>query len=524
MNNVQRTCLAGLLAGAVWPVPASAESNSAALPTVASVAQVCAQLSGIKVGGTAELVASVVAASGPVPAYCKLNGTLLPKLNFEVRLPDNWNGKLYYQGGGALNGSIPVINAQTIAALLKGYAAVASDSGHQASPVDASWALNDPYAAQLFGSLSVPTVMPAAREILRTAYGKYPTRSYFEGCSNGGREGLMNVQRYPSLFNGVIARAPAYNIVGFVGQWNRVSKALAVPGGALPRAKVQLLAQSMRTACDALDGITDGVVSNPAACTKAMFNPASLRCKGGADTGPTCLSDTQLAAVDAITSGSRFGAGASMYHDAGHYITGNDDDPGAWATWITGDGDVTKARGYQIQDSTVRTFFARDLAVNSLTYTQDHNPATLFYTAALLDATSTDIRSFVGSGGKLIFWHGGSDAAFSPASTAEYYSGLPAALGSHAAMDAAVRYYVAPGVNHCGGGQGADTSDLLEALDAWVTKGIAPETLAASKVNATGGTDFTRPLCRYPQYPRYTGQANDKAAAKFATNYTCTTP
>jgi hypothetical protein len=477
--------------------------------------QACDALAGKTLAG-ATLTAAPVAASGPVPTYCKVNGTIAPKLNFEMRLPQTWNGKVYYGGGGGYNGAIPGLN---LPALNQGYAQVSSDSGHQGSGLDASFALNDPFAAQLFGSLSVPTVMSSALEIVKAAYNTTPSKSYFEGCSNGGREALMNVQRYPNLFDGVIARAPAYNWVGFMGAFNRTAKALAAPGGAFSAAKTATLAAAVRTTCDGLDGIVDGVVSNQAACN-AAFDPATLRCPGGVDTGNTCLSDAQLAVVTSWTTDAVF-TGSPTYRNAGWSLTGNEDDPGAWAAWETGNGTVTNALQYLFQDTTVKNYLARDPAANSLTYSPwDQNQNALFAMAALNDATNTDLRPFRDSGAKLILWHGGNDGALSKNSTAEYYNNVKATVGG-ASTDTFVRFYIAPGVDHCAGGPGADTADLLSALDSWAVNGTAPATLSAQKLDATGAVSFTRPLCQYPQYPRYTGPANDAAAAKLASNYTC---
>lgn len=479
----------------------------------------CDALSGKTIGGTT-LAAVAVPASGPVPTYCKVNGTIAPALNFEMRLPDAWNGKLYYGGGGGYNGSIPAV---AVPALAQGYATVASDSGHQGSGLSASFALTDTFAAQLFGSLSVPTVMSTALETVTAAYGVPPAKSYFEGCSNGGREALMNVQRYPNLFDGVIARAPAYNWVGFMGAFNRTAKALAAPGGAFSAAKTALLAKHVRDACDSADGIADGIVSNAAACTPTLVDVAALRCTGGADTGDTCLSDAQLAVVTSWTTEAVF-AGSSTFRNAGWDLTGNEDDPGAWAAWTTGGGNVTGALQFLFQDTTVKNYLARDPAANSLTYTPwDQNQNAFYAMAALNDATNADIRPFINSGGKLILWHGGNDAALSAKSTAEYVANMRTAVGA-ANADASTRFYVAPGVDHCGGGPGADSADLLTALDAWVTSGVAPAALTAEKRDAAGALTFSRPLCQHPQYPRYTGPANDAAAAKLATNYTCTTP
>ena len=479
--------------------------------------QACDALNGKTISG-ATLTAAAVAASSAVPTYCKVSGNIAPSLNFEMRLPQTWNGKLHYGGGGGYNGYLPGLN---LAALNMGYADVSSDSGHQGGNVfSADFALNDTNAAQLFGSLSTPTVMSSALELIKTAYGTAPSRSYFEGCSNGGREALMNVQRYPNLFDGVIARAPAYNWVGLLGQFNRTAKAVSATGSSFTLAKTQLLAKAVRDACDGLDGIVDGVVSNPAACTPAVFNPASLRCAGGADTGNTCLSDLQLAVVTSWTTDAVF-AGTPPFRNAAWSLSGNEDDPGAWPAWVTGNGTVTNAYQFLFQDTTVKNYLARDPAAASLSYTPwDQNQNALYALSALNDATRTDIRPFQNSGGKLLLWHGGNDSALSSNATIEYYNNVKTTIGAVNA-DSLVRLYIAPGVDHCAGGPGADSSDLLSALDAWVDKGSVPATLVAEKKDAVGATLFSRPLCAYPKYPRYTGPANDANAAKLASSYTC---
>ncbi|WP_431108082.1 tannase/feruloyl esterase family alpha/beta hydrolase [Variovorax paradoxus] len=506
--------------GAVFlPLPAPPAAPPASPPPAPAVSaqKACGDLNGKTVAG-ATLTAAMEPASAPTPVYCKVTGTIAPSLNFQISLPEAWNGKLYYQGGGGYNGAITPPGAP---ALNQGYAVVASDSGHQDNALSANFALTDTFAAQLFGSLSVPTVMSTATETLATAYGALPAKSYFEGCSNGGREALMAVQRSPNLFDGVIARAPAYNWVGFMGAFNRNSRALAAPGGAFSAAKTALLSKHVRDACDGLDGVADGVVSNQAACTPAVANVAALRCAGGADTGDTCLSDAQLDVVTSWTTAATF-TGSTTFRNAGWNLTGNEDDPGAWRTWLTGDGNVAMALQFLFQDTTVKNYLARDRSADSLAYTPwDQNQNALYAMAALNDATNTDIRPFINSGGKLILWHGGNDAALSAKSTVEYYGNMRTSVGA-AAADASTRFYIAPGVNHCAGGPGADTADLLTALDQWVTKSAAPATLVAEKRDTDGSVLLSRPLCQYPQYPRYTGPANDAAASRLAANYACT--
>ena len=493
---------------------ACGSGDDGAAPAV-TAQRACDALSGKTIAG-ATLTAAAVPASGAVPTYCQVNGTIAPALKFEMRLPDAWNSKLYYGGGGGYNGSIPALS---VPALVQGYASVASDSGHAGMWYSADFALNDTYAANLFGSQAVPMVMSTVNEALQAAYGKAPDQSYFEGCSNGGREALMAAQRTPNLFNGIIARAPAYNWVGFMGHFNRNTGAVAAPGGQFSAAKLALLAKSVRDACDSQDGIVDSIVSNPQACT---FNPSVLRCAAGADAGDTCLSDAQLTVVSSWTSPASWAGGA--YTSAAWSLTGNEDDPGAWPAMLTGNGSVQFSLQYLLQDTTVKNYLARDSTANPLTYTPwDQNLNALYAMAALNDATNSDIRPFIDSGGKMILWHGGNDAALSTNSTAEYVANMRSAVGATAA-DASTRFYIPPGVDHCGGGPGADTSDLLAALDQWVTQGTAPATLTAEKRDPAGALTFTQPLCQYPQYPRYTGPANDAAAARLATNYACTTP
>ncbi len=491
-----------------------------ATPTAARVdaAQACAALAGKTLAGATVNTAGTVAASATTPLYCKVSATIAPQLHLELRLPQQWNGKLYYEGGGGYDGSIPPLAGGNLSALQQGYATVNSDSGHTDVGLSAAFALNDTLAANLFGSLSVPTVMSSAKEMVQTVYGKEPEKSYFEGCSNGGREALMAAQRNPNLFDGIISRAPAYNWVGFIGEFNRTAKAVAAPGGQINAAKLGLLAKAVRDACDAKDGIVDGIVSNPQACT---FNAAALRCAGGADTGDSCLSDAQLAVVSSRTTPASFAGGA--YTSAESPLHGNEDDAAGWGPWITGNGDVRNAAKYLLQDSTIKNYLARNPAQDSLTYAYESNLGALYSMAALNDATNTDLRPFKASNAKLILWHGGSDSVLSPVATTAYYRGVTSTLGGQAATDEFMRYYLAPGVGHCEGGPGADQTDLLGALDAWVTKGTAPATLTATKV-ANGVTQASRPLCRFPQYPRYTGPANDNAAAALAVNYSCTTP
>ncbi|KRB80681.1 feruloyl esterase [Sphingomonas sp. Root710] len=480
--------------------------------------QACTRLSGKTVDGTT-LNTALIAQSGATPAYCQITGLIAPALNFELRLPADWNGKFYYSGGGGFNGAIRRV---PIAPLLQGYAVAASDSGHQGEEASAAFIEGNDHAAELFGSKSVPTVTAMAMKILKAAYDKQPVRRYFEGCSTGGREALVAVQRNPDLFDGVIVRAPAHNLVGLFGQFNLVAKTLNMPGASFSPAKSALLAGHVRKVCDALDGISDGVVSNPAACTAKKLNIAAMRCAGGKDSGNSCFSDQQLAVIDAWTKDVSFAGGA--YTSQGYNLTGNEDDEMNFRLWAAGNGDVRKSVQYGISDSVVKYYIAGDPKVDSLTYAPyDKNRAALDRMAQLNDATQADIRPFLNRGGKAIFWHGGADAGLSVNATIDYFTKMRRAVGS-AKANSSTRLYVAPGVNHCAGGAGADEADLLTALDNWSTRGTAPNVLTAVKRDTNGSVMFSRPLCQYPRYPRYVGPAGNSTAARSAASYVCTLP
>lgn len=476
----------------------------------------CDALNGKSFHGAAIHATQLVAATATNPEYCKVSALISPQLNFELRLPTDWNQKIHYSGGGGYDGFVPPADN---VALSMGFADVSSDSGHQGSPVDASFALNDMHAATLFGYLSVPTVMASAKKIIKHRYGSAAKHAYFEGCSNGGREGLMSAQRFPTLFDGVVARAPVYNWVASNGAAHRNAQAVFAPGGAYTPGKLSLLASAVLAACDNLDGVADGIVSNLQACS---YDAHSLRCAGGADTGDTCLSDAQLALTTSWTTPATFASGT--YRAAGWRLSGNENEPGAWDAWVLGTpvgAPIIPSLDFLFSDTSIKNYLAKDPNVNSLAYDYDGDVAALNGFAALNDATDVNLAPFSSAGGKLILWHGGSDPAVSSKSTKEYYDGVIASAGGQVNADQFARFYIAPGVLHCAGGPGADQSNLLAALDRWVTKHKAPAELRARKVDpATGATILTRPLCRYPEYPRYKGSGDANAAS----SYSCVAP
>jgi feruloyl esterase len=459
-------------------------------------------------------------ASGTVPSvpdYCKLTAKLLPKLNFEMRMPTNWNGKLHYGGGGGFNGSIPAADTSS---LNQGYVDVSSDGGHTGSAIDASFAINDPVALENFAQLSVPTVAASAKTITKALYGTAPTRSYFEGCSNGGREGLMTALRFPTMFDGIIAKAPARKFIGAAEVIQRTAKVVATPGADMTPGKWTTAGNAVLAACDSLDGVADGLVANVNACT-AAFSPSSLRCSGGTDSGDSCLSDAQIAGLTLHTS-AMTGSGAaattpfvnsySPFHFWGEEgsASGN-----SWPAWYPQNNAAFPGILSLFAISMVNNLLSTTPPANWLSYDFKANSLIVQALAAEIDVTDPDLRNFVSAGGKLLVWQGASDTAVSPQGTIDYVNDVRAVVGA-TASDAFMRFYMAPNVQHCGGGAGADqTTAMLPALDAWVTSNTAPGDLFASKLAASGATVLSRPLCRYPTFAKYNGSGNVNQASSF---------
>lgn len=477
----------------------------------------CSALAGRAIGGATISVAAVVAAapaSGAAlatPDYCKVMAQIAPKLNFEMRMPLAWNGKLHYSGGGGFNGSIPAADRS---ALSQGYVDVSSDSGHTGtSSLDGSFAV-DPVALRLFSRLSVPTVASAAKEIAKAAFGAPPLRSYFEGCSNGGREGLMTALRFPTMFDGVIAKAPA-NFVASIEAYERTARLLATPGGNLSGAKLSLVSSSLMSACDALDGARDGVISNVAACS---YDVSKLRCASGADEGDTCLSDAQIGTVRTSTSRLAGGPGTAFVTSQSPFaLLGEITTPGGWGSWVIGDPTRTITGAFGA--SVVRNLFGASPTQRWFEYDFKANAPIVRLMADEIDVSDPNLLPFKSTGAKLLMWHGAADPAVPLQRSIDYYQAVTAAVGGETEMGSFARLYVAPGVQHCGGGTGADQStSLLPALDAWVSRNTPPADLTARRVDSkTGATVLSRPLCRYPAFAKYKGSGEMSDAA----NYTC---
>jgi pimeloyl-ACP methyl ester carboxylesterase len=489
-----------LLGGCTPPPPPPAPEETAQ--------QRCERLRGKALDGASITEATLVAASNTLPEYCKVTGLLPADLQFEVRLPSDWNGKTVYAGGGGFDGAIPSTDAYTA----RGYTAIASNGGHTGL-FDGSFALNTEMLAD-FADRSIHRVLPFAKDIIRERYGRNSEKTYFEGCSNGGREALIEAQRWPDDFDGIVASAPAYNYVELLLAFNRNFQQLSKPGANFSAARLATLGKAVLDACDDKDGLVDGIISHPAAC---QFEPGTLQCTGADQ--DTCLTAEQVASARTIYSPMRL---EGIVINEG-WPAGGEADPLGWAPWMTGNGNALFSGGGLFQLGMVRYFITRDPNHDTLAFAPQAWLPRISEVSAQVSANSADLERFRARGGKLILWHGGTDAAISQNGTAAYYQRVVQTSGGQAAADSFVEYFPAPGVNHCGGGPGADSVNLLSALEDWVEKGIAPSSanLVATKVDLqTGAPLLARPLCKYPLYPRYKGEGDPASAASF----TCAAP
>jgi feruloyl esterase len=468
--------------------------------------------------GTTITAAAMVEASATRPRFCQVDGHAASTgntVNFRLGLPEGWNGKFLFLGVGGLGGTLAALDP----GLSRGYATATTDTGHRASEPD--WAGNRAKEVD-YGYRGTHVSTVAAKALTASFYGAPPTYAYFEGCSNGGRQALMEVQRYPDDFDGVIGGHPATGTPMQVGRAVVYQRMLASPDAYLSPAAIELVSDASLAACDKADGLEDGLVSDPRRC---RFDPAALACRGAATDG--CLTPGQVATVTQIYRGVTTPDGQIYAHG---FPPGHEGGATGWTQWIAGqtppaaqeDGSLAYAgprlpAGYGLMDFNFqflalendepgygwRKFeVARDLP-RMRTMTEILSP---------LDA---DLRPFAKSGGKLLMYHGWSDPGISALGTLDYYERVVRSVGGQSTADAFVRTYFVPGMHHCGGGPGPNAFAMLPALESWVEQDVAPGAVLAS--GAVGGkTVRTRPLCPHPQVARYRGTGSIDEAASFA--------
>ncbi len=459
-----------------------------------------------------------------LPAFCRVAGVIKPSsdsdIRFEVWLPAaNWNGKFHGIGNGGFAGSISY--AGLAGALARGYATASTDTGHSTS--DASWALGHPEKIVDYGYRAIHEMTDKAKQIVKAFYGEGPQRSYFASCSNGGRQALMEAQRYPNDYDGIIAGAPAnaftHILTGFA--WN-MKNTLADPAAYISAKKLKAIEAAALAACDARDGVKDGVLDEPVRCG---FDPAVLLCKGAES--DECLTEKQVAALKKIYAGPRNAKGQLVIPG---FTPGGETGPGGWTAWITG-GTPTTALQFFFSTQAFKNMVYNDPNWDFKTFELERDGKLANEKLApVLNATNPDLKAFNARGGKLILYHGWNDAALPPVNTINYFQSVGAKLGQRQA-NGFVRLFMAPGVQHCNSGPGPDTfgqmvtsgqsdaqHDLTLALERWVEQGVAPEQVIATKRQG-GQVTRTRPLCAYPQVAQYKGSGSTDDAA----NFVCTT-
>ncbi|HWF09885.1 MAG TPA: tannase/feruloyl esterase family alpha/beta hydrolase [Bryobacteraceae bacterium] len=465
--------------------------------------------------GSFKLPGGANAAVVQVPEFCRAAITIGKEVRMELWMPRRWNQKLVAVGNGGLAGSIGY--AAMVKPLQQGYASSSTDTGHQGtSTTDGAWALGNYERIVNFADRGTHLMAEADKLILSAFYNAPPAHAYFNGCSQGGHEALVEAQRYPADFDGIVAGDPANNWTHhYIGGhlWN----ALAVDGdGYLPAAKVKILADAVNEQCDALDGVKDGVLNDPRRC---RFNPATLLCKGS-DTSQ-CLTTAQVTAVEKIWSGLRTPEGQVIYPGL---VPGGEAGTGGWASYIT--GNAPGAGRHTALGAPFFRFFVFDdpnwdyktfrfTAADGFDNDVDYTDAKL---GALFNAVNPDLSGFTARGGKLIQYHGWSDPDITPLNSINYYESVVTAQGGdvHGLQNtvAFYRLFMVPGMWHCQGGPGATNFDMLESLDEWTTKGLAPERVIASH-QSNGAVDRTRPLCPYPREAQWTGSGSTDDAANF---------
>jgi feruloyl esterase len=446
-----------------------------------------------------------------MPEFCRVVGLTKPAIQFEVWLPmQTWNSKFQGVGNGGTAGFISY-SAMALA-LRRGYATASTDTGHVNHPYgngfDASWARGRPDLVADLGYRALHVTTVNAKAIVAAFYGTPAAHSYYVGCSQGGGQGLMEAQRFPADYDGILAGDPANNWVRhYIGEhlWYSIAT-LKDPHSYISASKVAILAAAVNRACDANDGVRDGVVSNPLAC---KFDPAVLACKPGEDPA-ACFTEKQVQAVKEIWGGVRDSAGNVINPGL---VPGGEGGPGGWARWLTGAAPLGGTH-WKAADAVLKDMMFDDPDYNSLDF--NFNTDTKRMLAKLgpsMDAVKPDLRPMQRRGAKLILYHGWSDPDISPLNTIDYYDDVVKTVGP--ATPEFVRLFLVPGMQHCSGGPGATTFDGVTALERWVEDGVAPQRILAAKV-VDGAVQETRPLCAYPKHAVYLGKGNTSDAANFA--------
>jgi Tannase and feruloyl esterase len=446
-----------------------------------------------------------------LPAFCRVAATLAPTsdsdIKIEVWMPSQgWNGKFLGVGNGGWAGTINYPDMAT--SLVRGYAVASTDTGHAGNGGDASFALGHPEKLIDFGYRAVHEMTLTARAVVRAFYENPPRASYWNGCSTGGKQGLTEAQRFPDDYDAIIAGAPANN-------WTRLMTGLLWAGRAtlsdsasrIPAEKLALLNRAALNACDAQDGVTDGVIENPRGC---RFDPQVVMCKDG--DGADCLTKAQVEAAKKIYGpATNARTGEALFPGL---------PPGGELGWVAAAGGPAP---FPIPDSHFKNVVFEDPKwdFQTLDFDRDITRAERVDNGTLT-AVNPDLNAFVKRGGKLLIYHGWNDQLITPLNSINYYESVLSHFGAGGRDRAGTlqdvqgfyRLFMAPGMTHCGGGPGPNTFDMQAALEQWVEKGVAPSEIVATR-SVNGVVDRLRPLCAYPKIAAYKGTGDTNEASNF---------
>lgn len=466
-----------------------------------------------------------------VPTYCHVKGYISPSIGFRLALPWHWNGKFVEGGCGRHCGADSLVDkdgdwflATNVCgpALRKGYACIWSDMGHPGTGSDALWGFNSLQAKLDWGFRATHVAALAGKAIVERFYAEAPKRSYFNGCSTGGRQALQEAQRFPWDFDGIIAGAPPVDLaslyVAFAWEFQatRDHRGRVLVG----ESEGKLLTDAAMAKCDLDDGVKDGIISDPLHCA---FDPSELACKSGQTRD--CLRSEQLAALAKIYAGPATPEGVRL--TLGSLIL-----PGNEYTVLKGLSGLERAKGLVADGLRYLFFFPEESptwTLRDFDFSRDYKR--LGVMGSLYDASNPDLRKFKAAGGKILVYQGMNDS-FLARQAIDYYETVERTMGGRKETQSFFRLFVLPGVDHCGGGDGADTVDYLSALEAWVEEDKAPDWLIAARLKGNPDVfqkflhppsfpldpqriQFTRPVYPYPIGAKYTGRGDPNDAANF---------
>lgn len=443
--------------------------------------------------------------------HCRVRGTIGEEIGFELLLPARWNTRFAMSGGAGFSGSIQ----NGLRYLVRqGFATVGTNTGHEGETIEADWALNHPQRRLNFGHVAVHRTAVVSKEIIEYYYCAAPSYSYFSGCSRGGGQALIEAQRYPGDFDGIVAAAPIINWPATGAEFAQ-NTALVYPDPnqldkpLITEAHLELLQAAVLAQCDTLDGVRDSLLNDPRAC--AFDFSALPRCSDDAPDS-SCFTAEQVRAVQRIYAGVT-SQDSTIYPG---FPFGNEAAAGSWDTWIVGPHAESMKLGYPTLQYAIGTGILKYFVYQDSTWDYTRYDFTDFgeqsqAASAYLDATSTDYRAFTARGGKMIIYHGWSDPALSAYTSVNHYE---AAVAQDSALAESVRLFLLPGVLHCGGGPGPGGTNWIRLIQEWVERDIVPERVVVTK-KAEGKVVLSRPVFPYPAQAVYNGVGDPSVEGSF---------